>query len=414
MEEDRVILHCDCNCFFASVEMMRHPEWRNVPLAVCGSEEDRHGIVLAKNELARRCDVRTAETVRSAKSKCPALVTVEPHYREYVEVSRRVCAIYERYTDLIEPFGIDECWLDVTGSRRLFGDGCAIAESIRRAIREEIGITVSVGVSFNKVFAKLGSDYKKPDAVTVISRENFRDIVFPMPVDALLFVGRRTAEALKQMGIRTVGELAHFSRSLLESRLGKSGAMLHDYANGLDDEPVRSYYEHTEAKSVGNGMTFRHDLSTTEEIRVGLEFLSAEVGERLRCQRQKCTTVGVTLKNEHLSSTTRQGSVHPATSLSAEIAAAAYRLLSDIWHPGVRVRSLTVTAMNLIHDGEETEQIDMFDTGRSERRERRERLEGTLDGIRARFGHTAIGSGAVIRNDLGIPEKSEPGDKTEN
>ena len=197
---DRVILHCDCNSFFASVETALNPEYRNVPMAVCGSEENRHGIVLAKNELAKKYGIVTAETVYSAKKKCPSLVIAKPHYSEYSRYSRMVNDIYARYTDIIEPFGIDESWLDVTASQKIFGSGMDIAERIRAEVKSEIGITVSIGVSFNKVFAKLGSDYKKPDAITEIDEENFKRIVYPLNVADLLFVGKKTAEALASLG----------------------------------------------------------------------------------------------------------------------------------------------------------------------------------------------------------------------
>ena len=208
----RVILHCDCNSFYASVETVLNPAYKNVPMAVCGSESDRHGIVLAKNELAKKYGILTAETVYSAKKKCPNLIIAEPHHEEYLKFSKKVNEIYARYTDMIEPFGIDESWLDVTASQKLFGSGKDLAERIRREVKEEIGITVSIGVSFNKVFAKLGSDYKKPDAITVIDQSNFREIVFPLPVSDLLFVGKKTSSALISMGIRTIGELAKTSR----------------------------------------------------------------------------------------------------------------------------------------------------------------------------------------------------------
>ena len=192
--KDRVILHCDCNSFFASVETALHPEYKNVPMAVCGSIEDRRGIVLAKNELAKAYNIQTAETVFSAKKKCPSLVIAEPHHKLYAEFSRRVNDIYKQYTDMVEPFGIDESWLDVTGSRKLFGTGLEIAKKISEEVKSKIGITLSIGVSFNKVFAKLGSDYKKPDAITVISRDNFKNIVYPLPVSSLLFVGKKTCK----------------------------------------------------------------------------------------------------------------------------------------------------------------------------------------------------------------------------
>ena len=291
----RVILHCDCNSFFASVETVLNPAYRSVPMAVCGSVEARHGIVLAKNELAKKYGIQTAETVYSAKRKCPGLVIAEPHHGEYMKFSRRVNEIYARYTDLIEPFGIDESWLDVTASQKLFGTGEEIANRIREDVKREIGITVSVGVSFNKVFAKLGSDYKKPDAVTVISEENFKDIVYPLPVSDLLFVGKKTAETLRTMGVRTIGQLATVSESVLKNKFGRGGEMLYKYSRGLDDSPVSP--EREEAKSVGNGFTFRHDLVTREECRIGIDFLSEEIGRRLRAKGLKCATVQLTIKD---------------------------------------------------------------------------------------------------------------------
>ena len=261
---ERVILHCDCNSFFASVETALNPCYKDVPMAVCGSEEDRHGIVLAKNELAKKCGIVTAETVYSARKKCPNLFIVKPHYDAYSDFSRRVNAIYADYTDKIEPFGIDESWLDITASIRYFGSPEKIAEGIRRRVKEEIGITVSIGVSFNKVFAKLGSDYKKPDAITYITPENYKDILFSLPASDLLFVGKRTAEELRSMGVRTIGELAATHRSLLVSRFGKMGEMLYEYSNGLDESPVVAGVV-SDAKSISNGFTFRHDLVTHSE-----------------------------------------------------------------------------------------------------------------------------------------------------
>ncbi|MCQ2386679.1 MAG: DNA polymerase IV, partial [Clostridia bacterium] len=220
--KERTILHCDCNCFFASVEMVSKPELKNVPMAVAGDADRRRGIILAKNELAKKAGIVTAETVWSALKKCPALVTVPPRFDAYAEYSEKVRRVYERYTDLIEPFGMDEAWLDVTASKTLFGDGREIAERIRREVREELGLTLSIGVSFNKVFAKLGSDYKKPDAVTVIDRDNFKRIVYPLPADSMLFVGKQTAAALSDCNIRTIGDLASANPVFLRSRFGKA------------------------------------------------------------------------------------------------------------------------------------------------------------------------------------------------
>ena len=258
---NRTILHCDLNSFYASVELLTLPQLRALPVAVCGDPDSRHGIVLAKNEPAKAFGVRTAETIWQARKKCPNLVCIPPHHRRYAEYSRLVNQIYYRFTDLVEPFSIDESWLDITGTLHLFGgDGVAVADRIRAAVREELGLTVSVGVSFNKVFAKLGSDYKKPDATTCITRENFRELVWPLPVTDLLYVGRAAGETLKKFGITTIGDLARFDRETLFRLLGKHGSQLHDYACGLDRSPVAPAGQYTPPKSVGSGNTFARNL----------------------------------------------------------------------------------------------------------------------------------------------------------
>ena len=400
----RIILHCDCNSFYASVETALNPEYRNVPMAVCGSQSDRHGIVLAKNELAKKYKIATAETVYSARKKCPNLVIVEPHHDEYIKFSARVNAIYARYTDMIEPFGIDESWLDVTASQKLFGSGVEIAERIRREVKEEIGITVSIGVSFNKVFAKLGSDYKKPDAVTLISEENFRDIVFPLPVSDLLFVGKKTAEALLSMGIRTIGALANTSRELLVVHFGKMGDMLHIYANGLDEAPVEPIRD--DAKSVSNGFTFKHDLTSREECRIGIDYLSEEIGKRLRKNCQLCNTVAITVKDEYLRTVQRQRPLKNPTDVSKEIADAAFEILKSEWSVGKPIRMITVTATNLVKRAQVARQISFFGE-ETQKHEKHEKKENAVDKIRQKYGNESIINGAIIDSDIGIYEKNK-------
>lgn len=400
--KDRVILHCDCNSFFASVETALNPAYRGVPMAVCGSEEDRHGIVLAKNELAKKYGIVTAETVFSAKKKCPSLVICKPHHLEYAKYSRRANEIYARYTDMIEPFGIDESWLDVTASKFL-GSGVDIAEKIRNDIKSELGITVSIGVSFNKVFAKLGSDYKKPDAVTEISRNNYKDIVFPLDVSALLFVGKRTADQLRIMGIKTIGELASASPDILEMRFGKNGEMLSKYARGEDNDPVQ--ITEAESKSIGNGFTFKHDLVGRDECRIGIEYLSEEIGSKLRSRGLKCSTVQVTIKDEYLRSIQRNAPQNPPSDISSEIADTAYRLLCKEWKAEKPIKMITVTAVNLVNADTVSEQIDMFGDNNDNERRKLETKEATVDKIRERFGMNSILKASVMDNDLGINKK---------
>ena len=399
---NRVILHCDCNNFFASVEASLNPAYRDVPFAVCGSVEDRRGIVLAKNYIAKSYGIKTAETVYSAKKKCPHLVIGPPHHELYSEYSRRVNAIYARYTDMIEPFGIDESWLDVTASKKLFGSGEEIANKIREDVKREIGITVSVGVSFNKIFAKLGSDYKKPDAVTVISEDNFREIVFPLPVGDLLFIGAKTERELRLMGIRTIGALAAASPEILISKFGKAGAMLHKYANGLDDSPVAHLGEHSDAKSVGSGLTFRHNLVGREECKIGIMHLSEDVARRLRAAGQKCGTVQLSIKDEYLRTIQRQRPASPETDIAKEITDIAMTILEDEWPEHKPVRMLTVTASNLVRREMLAAQIDMFGEDNEQIREKNKKKEETVDKIRQKFGNTSIINGSVIDSDLGI------------
>jgi len=393
---DRTILHADCNGFFASVECVRNPNLRRVPMAVCGDPEQRHGIILAKNELAKAYGITTAETVWQAQKKCPELVLVPPHHDEYEEYSHRVNAIYARFTDMVEPFGIDESWLDVTGSRLLFGDGVTIADCLRQTVRDETGLTISVGVSFNKVFAKLGSDYKKPDATTVFSRDVVEEKIYPLPVTSLLYVGRAAAKALEGMYIRTIGELARADRAFVAARLGKMGEMIHDYACGLDDSPVAHYGERREVKSVGNGLTFPRDLVGYDEIHTGVVLLADTVASRLRQSGRYATVVQVTLKSPSLHSVQRQMGVR-ATDLARDITAASMQLIRQHWGENAPLRMLTITASSLT-DERQSEQLSLFEDTPDDY-ERQSRIAGAMDSIRGRFGSDAIGPAATMHNE---------------
>lgn len=400
---DRTILHCDCNSFFASVETVLNPAYRDVPMAVCGSLEDRHGIVLAKNEIAKKYGVITAETIHSAKKKCPSLVIAEPHYERYVDFSRKVNAIYARYTDLIEPFGIDESWLDVTASYRIFGTGEQIAERIRKEVREELGITVSIGVSFNKTFAKLGSDYKKPDAVTLISEENFKQIVYPLPIGDLLYVGKKTAEELLRIGIRTIGDLAAASPSMLVHHFGKAGTLLSKCARGEEDDPVALPTD--EVKSIGRGQTFRRDLINREECLVGILYLSEQIGTQLRKKELVCASVSLKIKDDNLVTIQRQKTLQAPTDLGKEISSCAYSLLCENWKSGKPIRALTVTVGNLSSKCERSRQLSLFDDSGNTENEKEEKIEKTIDNIRQKYGSSAIVAGSVMDETLGIYRK---------
>lgn len=402
---DRTILHCDCNGFFASVECVMNPELKKVPMAVGGDEESRHGIILAKNELAKKYNIQTAETIWQARRKCPQLVVVPPHRDEYSRYSKMVNDIYKRYTDLIEPFGIDESWLDVTGSKRLFGDGKSIADRLRHEVYDELGLTISVGVSFNKIFAKLGSDYKKPNATTVIDKVNYKNILYPLPVSAMLYVGKSTLKKLEMMNIKTIGELAMADKSVLIKHLGKLGGMVYEYANGLDDSPVESVYEKRDVKSIGNGTTFKRDLITEYEIYKGVLELSQSVAYRMRKQGVKCSTVQVVIKNPEFKNISRQTQLSQPTFLSREIANTAMDIIKKSWNMGKPIRMITVTGTNLVFADEAFSQLSLFDVDDSEKREKQEKLETTIDALKDRFGDSFVSMGIQNKNTHSKDEK---------
>ena len=401
---EKVILHGDLNGFFASVECLLYPEYANVPMAVAGNPENRHGIILAKNELAKKYNVQTAETIWKAKQKCPDLLLVPPHRSEYTKYSKIVNGIYNEFTDLIEPFGIDESFLDVTGVTHLFGDGKTIADKIRETVKTRTGLTISVGVSFNKIFAKLGSDYKKPDATTVITRENYKEIVWQLPVTDLLYVGKSVYSELLKMNIKTIGQLATMDKEILLRRFGKTGEMIWEYANGFDDSPVRPFEEISAPKSVGNGMTFKRDLKSRDDIKLAVISLSEEVAFRLRKHGYKCNTVQVHIKYFDFKAISRQKGIQKPTFLEHDIYEGAMELIDALEQSIKPIRTLTVTAANLVAADEAIEQLNLLDFSEDNniKHEKREKLEDALYGIRNKYGRSAVVNAAKIKNDIGI------------
>ena len=397
---DRTILHCDMNNFFASVELLSLPELAGKPVAVSGDPEHRHGIILAKNYEAKAYGVVTAETIWQAKQKCPGLILIPPHYDRYSAYYKKINAIYARYTDLVEPFSIDESWLDVTASRRLFGDGKTIADEIRKTVKSELGLTCSVGVSFNKIFAKMGSDYKKPDATTVITRDNYRELLWVLPARELFGAGRKTAAKLETMGIRTIGDLASADRAVLEKQLGKGGTMLWEYANGLENSPVAHIDDRVKAKPIGNPTTYRRDLVSETDIRTALRALSDQVATRLRKENVRAGGLKLDIRDPYFRTISRQIRLERPTNLANEIDEAALAILRGNWPENAPIRLLAVTGIYLT-DGEEDVQLSMF--GKAEEdRGRDEQAERVVDEIRGRFGKGAIGYGRLVKNDLGL------------
>ena len=392
LSEDRIILHADCNSYFASVESIDHPEWKLVPMAVCGDPELRHGIVLAKNELAKAYHIQTAETIYSAKKKCPDLLLVPAHHEKYKSVCERINAIYEGYTDLVERFSIDESFLDVTGSRHLFGSGKEIADELRRRIREEIGVTVSVGVSFNKTFAKMGSDYKKPDATTVISRENYKGLLWPLPIGELLFVGKSGASILKDHGILTIGDLAQADPASISSFFGKTGVHLQQAARGEDLSPVLPTGYEEQPKSISHNVTFDHDLTDPAEILAGITLISDQVGTRLRRKKLFASVVQIQIKDTSLKVINRQKQLVQYTCNTRLIRDTAVRLLRENWPEGMPIRMLSVGVTGLSLDG--SQQLDLFmDTAKAEKAQR---LDEAVDSIRAKYGKQSITFGRTM------------------
>lgn len=382
-----IILHSDMNNFYASVEMLYDPTLRDKPIAVAGDEETRHGIVLAKNELAKTFGVRTGQVLWEARQQCPGLVCVPAHYDRYLRFSALAREIYISYTDQVEAFGLDECWLDVTGSTGLFGDGVTIADDIRARIRQELGLTVSVGVSYNKVFAKLGSDMKKPDATSVITPENFRETAWPLPVSDLLYVGPATTRKLAQFGIHTIGALAQANVDFLYSLLGKNGIMLHRFANGQDRSGVRRYYSVPPMKSIGNSTTAPRDLISEEDIKITLLALCESVGARLREQGCACTTVTVGIRDNRLLSYDRQEKLpRPANSTMA-IWETAVGLVTRSRSGDTPIRSLSVKVSGL-SPADEMDQLSLFPD--LQREQRRKDIDRVMDQIRAKYGYFSI------------------------
>ena len=398
MKKDRVILHSDLNNFFASVEIALNPALAGKPLIVCGDPKDRHGIVLAKNEEAKKYGIKTAETVYSALRKCPTVQMVAPHHKEYAAYSKKVVEIYQRYTDCIEECSIDECALDMTESTFLFGSGKEIAEKIRQEVKAELGVTVSIGVSFNKVFAKLASELKKPDAVTEITRENYQRVVWELPVTELLFVGKATEVTLREIGVRTIGDLARADENLLSQRLGKRGRQLRVYARGEDDEPVKAVKEKTDLKSIGNSTTLPQDIYKLEEINRWFYALAESVSARLRvADVGRANTVHIVVRDSDLKFYSWQTKVSP-TALCGDIAKAAFALFCKQYPRGKMVRLLGITVSGFDYHIEQLD-FDGLLSGNSASYEKKERAENAVAKIREKYGYATLQRGVVMEDE---------------
>lgn len=390
----RKILHCDLNNFYASVEQKLHPEYDGMPLAVCGDPKARHGIVLAKNQIAKKAGVQTGETLWSAKQKCPDIVFVPPHFDEYVKYSKQVFGIYTRFTDRVESFGIDECWLDVTGSEKLFGDAKTIADTLRELVKKETGLTISVGVSFTKTLAKLGSDLKKPDATTVLDKEHYMDVIGDMSPSEMIMIGRQTSQKLDKLNIRTIKQLAKADRDALRHIFGVVADNMINAAQGVETEEVKHYYAVHVPKSVSNGTTTPRDITNLNEAKIVVYALADMVALRLRSYNLVANGIGLSIKNPALQWTSKQISISPATQNSSTIAKEAIALLQKIHNFTEPLRAITVAAIRL--EDKNGLQMSLFD----EQNDKADKLEKTIDDIRSKYGYNSVKRGILLANDL--------------
>ena len=389
---ERVILHIDCNKFYASVECLHNPEIRNKPVAVGGSPETRHGIILTKNEIASKYGITVGEPLWKAYQKCPDLIVVPPNFPLYVRFSNMARNIYKDYSDYIEPFGLDENWIDVTGDKR---GGENIALEIKERVKSELGITVSIGVSFNKIFAKFGSDYKKPDAVTVITKENYKDIVWKSPCSDLLLVGPATTRKLAGYGIYTIGDLAQSDIGFIKSILGKNGVVIHNFANGIDPSAVSHKDDERALKSIGNSTTTPRDMVTDDDVKSVITVLGESVARRMREQGVRGKTVTITVRDKNLYHFTRQCKLQNSTDVSIEIINAAMKIFREnyVWNNPIRSIGVAVSDFN----ADEGVQYDL--SGTVEKREKLERLEKAVDNIRQRFGNYAVQRASLLKDE---------------
>lgn len=392
---ERTILHSDMNNCYASIELLYRPQLRGKPLAVGGDPEARHGIVLAKDQIAKKAGVKTGMALWQARQVCPDIVFVPPRMDLYLKFSRLAHEIYGEYTDKQEAFGIDESWLDVTESCSIKGDGMTVANQISSRIKKELGITVSIGVSWNKIFAKLGSDYKKPDAITEISKENYKEIVWPLKAEELLYVGRATKRKLNQYGIRTIGELATADRRFLHRTLGKMGVVLSVFANGGDQTPVSHEDEHAPIKSIGNSTTTPRDLENETDVSIIIYLLAESVSARLRENHFVGDVIEISVRDNELHSFTRQRKISMPTNITSEIGSYAMQIFKDNYNWNKPIRSIGVRVADLMTDTVPV-QLDLFNN--QEHRERQHKMDLAVDEIRRRFGYYSIQRGMMYQD----------------
>jgi DNA polymerase-4 len=385
--KERVILHSDINHCYAQIEEMKYPELRNVPMAVGGHEESRHGIILTKNLLAKKFHIKTGESLRDALKKCPDLVIVHPNYEDYMYYTEKVKDIYREYTDKVESYGLDEAWIDLTNSTALYGNGEEIARTIQKRVYDEIGLTVSIGVSYNKIFAKLGSDLIKPSGLVVITKDNFKEKIWSLPVEDLFYVGSATKSKLETMAITTIEQLATTSLDVLRKKFGKMGEVLWYFANGLDVSEVALNTFHRDIKSVGNSMTTVRDIKNLQDAKLVFYILAESVASRLRDSGFKGSVISIGLRNKKLEGFTRQRKIGTPTNISGEIMETVLQLVKENYDFTIPLRSIGIAVSMLTPDASPT-QLNLFVDEKT--RDAQMKLDITVDKIRTRFGFTSV------------------------
>ena len=382
----RDILHCDLNNFYASVECLVNPNLKGKPVAVCGDEKERKGVVLAKNYIAKSYGIKTGMTNYEAKKICKDLILVTANFPLYLKYSRLVKSIYLEYTDQMESFGIDEAWLDVTNSK-YFGDALTIAKTIKQRVKDEIGLTVSIGVSFNKIFAKLGSDMKKPDAITIISKENFKDRVWELPAESMICIGKATIKKLHKYNIFTIGDLANTDINFLHHKLGKWGIYLYNFANGFEDSKVKSIYDPTKIKSIGNSNTFYKDLNNKQEISAGIYALTDSIVKRaFEKNIYNAKTIQVTIKNFDMTTLSKQTSLSPSQINSKNLYRAFNNLTNQIKDNEKPIRGLSLSIRSF---NSKSRQMSIFD-------DKTAKLDKTIEKINKKYGFSVINRANIL------------------
>ncbi len=390
---DKVLLHCDLNNFYASVEALMHPEYADKPIAVAGDPKKRTGIILAKNYIAKKYGISTGEVIWKAKQKCPDLICLAPHHDNYQKYSKIVQQIYLRFTDKVEPFGLDECWLDVTNSQKLFGTGREIADKIRQIVKAETSLTISVGVSFSKMFAKLGSDLKKPDATTEITKENYKKIVWPLPINDLMFIGRHRQIDLQKMNINTIGELAVMDEKILKSKFGINGPYLKQIANGAEPDAVANFLDLAQVKSIGNGTTAIADIFTMEEAKQIIYHLSEMTAFRLREKNFECYCITLSIKDNNLETISKAKTIPNRTASPKEIASVSIKLLEEIWnfYSDVKIRAIRIKCSTLVSSFDSYQEC-MFSGNRQKINSRL----NSIAKVRSKYGFNSIKRALLI------------------